>query len=195
MNRSWLLTVLGVVLTVPSVVLANRCAGQPDGLFIADFTDCQAFFTCFRGEPFPGRCTFDYLFNEAAQICDFKWNVKCLICPQDSDVPTLEPIEGECSYYALCFQGVGSLRQCADGLLFDTVAGQCDLPEIANCDAGVCPTNVDPNVPVSVPHPDDCSKYYVCLRNEGTEMQCAPTLLFNPETNLCDLEENVECYH
>ncbi|XP_049298656.1 probable chitinase 10 [Anopheles funestus] len=193
MKRLWLTTVLFVSLLLREAV-SNRCAGVPDGVFINDFTACNAFFTCFRGEAFPGVCVEPFYFNEEKQLCDHPWEVKCLICPQTEDlVPTFVPIEGECTFYALCIQGIGTLRECDNGLKFDAVQGNCDLAENVQCDAGICPSNVNPSIPTSVPHPTDCSRYYICLNNEATEQQCAPTLLFNPETRFCDFEENVEC--
>uniref|UniRef100_A0A182W3W3 Chitin-binding type-2 domain-containing protein n=1 Tax=Anopheles minimus TaxID=112268 RepID=A0A182W3W3_9DIPT len=194
MNRLWLTAVLVIVLVFRGVVSNNRCVGVPDGVFINDFTACNAFYTCFRGEAFPGTCVEPFYFNEEQQLCDHPWQVKCLICPETEDlVPSFVPIEGECTYYALCIQGIGTLRECAKGLEFNAAEGFCDLPENAQCETGLCPSNVNPSVPTSVPHPSDCSKFYICLYNEATEQQCAPTLLFNPETRFCDLEENVEC--
>uniref|UniRef100_A0A182JET6 Chitin-binding type-2 domain-containing protein n=1 Tax=Anopheles atroparvus TaxID=41427 RepID=A0A182JET6_ANOAO len=176
--------------------VANPCAGRPDGLFVNDFTACDAFFSCFRGEAMPGVCPVGFVFNEEAQLCDFPWNVKCLLCPADSadsPTPTLEPIQGECSFYTLCFQGVGALRECADGLLFDVTAGICDLAENVDCDLGICPSNLNPNIPTFLPNPADCSRYFICIGGVAQDAQCAPTLLFNPDTRRCDLEENVEC--
>uniref|UniRef100_A0A182SIY8 Chitin-binding type-2 domain-containing protein n=1 Tax=Anopheles maculatus TaxID=74869 RepID=A0A182SIY8_9DIPT len=195
MNRLWLTGVLVVLFVVQEAASNNnRCAGVPDGVFINDFTACDAFFTCFRGEAFPGTCPINFVFNEEAQLCDHPWNVKCLICPQDEElVPTFVPIEGECTFYTLCIQGIGTLRECANGLLFDSEQGFCDLPENVECEQGICPSNVNPSVPTSVPHPTDCSKYYICLNGVEDERQCAPTLLFNPDTRFCDFEENVEC--
>uniref|UniRef100_A0A182PYS3 Chitin-binding type-2 domain-containing protein n=1 Tax=Anopheles epiroticus TaxID=199890 RepID=A0A182PYS3_9DIPT len=195
MQRLWLIVVLVEILVLREAVSNNnRCANRPDGVFINDFTACDAFFTCFRGDAFPGTCPMGFVFNEDAQLCDFPWNVKCLICPESETLePTFEPIEGECTYYALCIQGIGALRECAPGLQFDQAAKICDLEENVNCETPICPASINPNEPVSVPHPTDCTKYYICFRGTEDERQCAPTLLFNPDTRVCDLEENVVC--
>lgn len=195
MNRVWLLAVLLEILLLQAALSNNtRCANRPDGVFINDFTACDAFYTCLRGEAFPGVCPIGFVFNEELQLCDHPWNVKCLICPEsDSFEATFEPIDGECTYYSVCVQGIGELRECAQGLQFDPVEKTCDLAENVNCEIPLCPNNVNPNVPISVPNPSDCSRYYICFMGEASERECAPTLLFNPETRLCDLEENVEC--
>ncbi|XP_050094298.1 peritrophin-1-like [Anopheles aquasalis] len=194
MDSKWLLSAIVLATVQIAVTQTNRCENLPDGRFINDFTACDGFFTCFRGEPFPGTCPEGYFFNEEEQLCDFDWRVKCLLCPDDPAAPpTLEPIEGNCEFYALCFQGIGSLRECADGTLFDRVLGACAVADTVDCEASVCPSNINPETPVLVPDPADCSSYFICLRGEATPAQCAPTLLFNPETRRCDLEENVEC--
>ncbi|XP_041783348.1 protein obstructor-E-like [Anopheles merus] len=195
MNRVWLLAVLLEILLLQAALSNNtRCVNRPDGVFINDFTACDAFYTCLRGEAFPGVCPIGFVFNEELQLCDHPWNVKCLICPEsDSFEATFEPIDGECTYYSVCVQGIGELRECAQGLQFDPVEKTCDLAENVNCEIPLCPNNVNPNVPLSVPNPSDCSRYYICFMGEASERECAPTLLFNPETRLCDLEENVEC--
>ncbi|XP_053657763.1 protein obstructor-E-like [Anopheles marshallii] len=194
MHRLWLSAVLVAILVLRAAVANNRCVGLADGVFINDFTACNAFFTCFRGEAFPGTCVEPFYFNEEKQLCDHPWEVKCLICPQTEDlVPTFVAIENECQFYTLCIQGIGTLRECASGLEFDSVAGNCDLAENVQCETGICPNNINPSLPFSVPHPTDCSKYYVCLHGQPTENQCAATLLFNPVTRFCDFEENVVC--
>ncbi|XP_035794802.1 uncharacterized protein LOC118467940 [Anopheles albimanus] len=194
MDSRWFLCAIVFVLVQIVVSQNNRCQNLPDGRFINDFTACDGFFTCFRGEAFPDTCPEGYYFNEEEQLCDFNWRVKCLLCPDDPTAPpTLEPIEGNCDFYTLCFQGIGSLRECADGLLFDRVLGACAVADTVDCEAAACPSNINPETPVLVPDPADCSSYFICLNGEATPAQCAPTLLFNPETRRCDLEENVEC--
>ncbi|XP_035787624.1 peritrophin-44-like [Anopheles albimanus] len=194
MDSRWFLC--AIVFTLVQIVASqnNRCDNIPDGRFINDFTACDGFYTCFRGEAFPGTCPEGYYFNEEEQLCDFNWRVKCMLCPDDPNAsPTLEPIEGNCDFYTLCFQGIGTLRECAEGLLFDRVLGACTIADRVDCEAALCPSNVNPATPVLVPDPADCSSYFICLNGEATPAQCAPTLLFNPETRRCDLEENVEC--
>ncbi|XP_052873517.1 peritrophin-44-like [Anopheles cruzii] len=194
MNPKWLLLPVTVTLFATGAVSnTDRCAGLPDGRFLTNFQQCNAFFSCFRGESIPGECPEGYVFSEAEQLCDFPWNVMCLICPENGDVPTLEPIDGQCSFYTLCLDGIGFRRECAEGYLFDAVQGACFTAEEAQCDIGVCPSNLNPNVPVNLPNPIDCSQYFICLGGVAEPRQCAPTLLFDPIAQRCDVAENVEC--
>lgn len=43
------------------------------------------------------------------------------------------------------------------------------------------------------PYKTDCSHYVKCSENLATEERCATGLYFNPATELCDHDYNVEC--
>nr|XP_029713040.1 peritrophin-44-like isoform X1 [Aedes albopictus] len=203
-----------VLSAIPSLE-ANRCLGRPDGFFVNDFTACDAFFTCIRQTPVPGRCPEGFYFNENNQMCDNPWNVICLLCvgtetepdtepetetddpetePQEGVVTEFFPIENECSMYTLCVNGVGFLRECSAGLMFDPVAQRCDLEENVECVENICPNSVNPAVASMVPDPTDCSQYYICFnRIPNGPHTCNAGLLFDPVNRRCDLEDNVEC--
>ncbi|XP_037953452.1 probable chitinase 10 [Teleopsis dalmanni] len=45
-----------------------------------------------------------------------------------------------------------------------------------------------------VQHPDDCKLFYLCVENgDAVEAACPPTMLFNAESKLCDMPNNVKC--
>merc|ERR1711872_921538 len=46
-----------------------------------------------------------------------------------------------------------------------------------------------------IPHPTDCTKYYVCNGFSTTPvlMTCAPPLYFDPSINVCNYPEQVQC--
>uniref|UniRef100_A0A7G3ASV1 Putative peritrophin n=1 Tax=Lutzomyia longipalpis TaxID=7200 RepID=A0A7G3ASV1_LUTLO len=46
---------------------------------------------------------------------------------------------------------------------------------------------------VMFPHESDCGKFYICSHGRPHEFSCPWGLYFNPEKNLCDWKENVEC--
>ncbi|XP_062555526.1 peritrophin-44-like [Armigeres subalbatus] len=201
MCRLTVLTFLAVAVLIPFSE-ANRCIGRPDGAFIADFTDCSAFFTCIRQTPVPGRCPEGFHFNDQGQLCDNPWNVICLLCvggetedvEASNAVTEFFPIENECRKYTLCVNGVGFLRECSVGLMFDAAAQRCDLEANVDCEESVCPNSVNPSVASMVPDPRDCSQYYICFnRVANGPHSCNPGLLFDPVNRRCDLEANVEC--
>lgn len=195
---------------------ANRCIGRPDGFFVNDFTECEAFFTCVRQSQVPGRCPDGFYFNEERQLCDNQWNVVCLLCtgeepeepepepeepseevdPANVPVPEFFPIENECRKYTLCANGVGFLRECSPGLMFNPVSRTCELEANVDCIESICPNNVNPMEATMVPDPTDCSRYYICFQRQpigGTSHACNEGLLFDPVNMRCDFEENVEC--
>lgn len=183
---------------------ANRCIGRPDGTFVNDFTDCGAFFTCVRQAQVPGRCPDGFYFNEERQLCDNQWNVVCLLCigeepevpPANFATPDFFPIENECRKYTLCANGVGFLRECSPGLMFDPVTRTCDLEQNVDCVESVCPNNINPIEATMVPDPTDCARYYICFQRQpigGMSHACNDGLLFDPVNMRCDLEENVDC--
>lgn len=194
-----------IALSIVPTSEANRCAGRPDGFFINDYTACEGFFTCIRETPVPGRCPEGFYFNENSQLCDHPWNVICLLCvreetetetePDTNNVVTeFFPIENECRMYTLCVDGVGFLRECSPGLMFDREAQRCDLEANVQCVESLCPNSVNPAVASMVPDPTDCSQYYICFnRVPNGPHACNTGLLFDPITRRCDLEENVEC--
>ncbi|XP_062564148.1 protein obstructor-E-like [Armigeres subalbatus] len=181
---------------------ANRCLGRPDGFFANDFRECEAFFTCVRQTAVPGRCPDGFHFNEEEQKCDYPWNVVCLICeesttePGVNPIPEFFPIENECRKYTLCAGGIGFLRECSAGLMFDPVLRICDVEDNVNCLQGICPNDINPEQATMVPDPRDCSRYYICFRREpvgGISHACNDGLLFDPISRRCDLAANVEC--
>lgn len=43
------------------------------------------------------------------------------------------------------------------------------------------------------PYPADCNLYIICMNGVGIVLQCPDELYFDPESELCDLPENVDC--
>jgi hypothetical protein len=56
----------------------------------------------------------------------------------------------------------------------------------------VCPPSGD-GLAVFVPHPFDCSKYFMCHGLNGIAMTCNDNLQFDPELNVCNYESEVHC--
>eukprot|EP00092_Neocalanus_flemingeri_P005584 GFUD01006016.1.p1 GENE.GFUD01006016.1~~GFUD01006016.1.p1 ORF type:complete len:276 (+),score=87.17 GFUD01006016.1:66-893(+) len=56
----------------------------------------------------------------------------------------------------------------------------------------VCPDAED-GLAVFVPHPSDCSLYYMCVGGSPVLMACHPGLYFDPSLNVCNYPEYVDC--
>lgn len=56
-----------------------KCADYPDGYFINDFSDCQAYFFCpnATSPPYPGKCSVPYNFDQTHQMCSHPDEYSC----------------------------------------------------------------------------------------------------------------------
>merc|ERR1719430_2872253 len=58
----------------------------------------------------------------------------------------------------------------------------------------VCPEYQQGDLAVFFPNPDDCGSYYMCDAGGVPQlMNCPSNLSWNPELNVCDWPENVDC--
>lgn len=56
-----------------------------------------------------------------------------------------------------------------------------------------CPPPPSDGSSVYIPHPTDCSLYYQCVDSVPVQMACHPPLFFDPELNVCNWPELVDC--
>ena len=56
----------------------------------------------------------------------------------------------------------------------------------------VCPDNPDGFL-LFIPHPTDCTKYFVCLGVIPVLMSCAPPLYYDPSIQNCNWPDEVDC--
>lgn len=111
-------------------------------------------------------------------------------CPPDAVVTIGD--KKSCTKYYLCLGGKPLEQKCATGLLYDHRSQKCMLEKDAKCTLDICPSD-NFGVVKMVVHPEDCSKYFVCVRGQGMQLQCGKNLLYNHLTNTCDHAANVYC--
>lgn len=63
------------------------------------------------------------------------------------------------------------------------------LTTLVQAQSPVC----DPNTIEWLPHPTDCTKYYICFHGIAHLMSCAPDLHFNRFTTQCMLPQDAQC--
>ena len=56
----------------------------------------------------------------------------------------------------------------------------------------VCKPSED-GLPVYVPHPYECNKYFECVGIDGVLMTCPENLVFDPVSNVCNWPWAVDC--
>lgn len=52
---------------------------------------------------------------------------------------------------------------------------------------GLCPSDI------LLPHPDDCSKFIVCVGSKEYDRDCPSGLYFDPNIQTCDWPQHVDC--
>ena len=159
----------------------------------------------------PGRIT-------QANPCDYIYKVDCTgretladpigtgVCERMNGVyPHEDP--NVCDQYYVCKDDVPTLHHCAPGLHYNPDNKLCDWPTAAK--RGACEARVSLDgftcdgkeyftkdgqkiVHPRFPHPDDCNKFYVCKEGQTPAISgCSEGEVFNSETKVCDLPENV----
>lgn len=101
---------------------------------------CQKFIICVDGDRRLNRCADNLLFDPENLRCDFAENVVCELpeadvqyeCDMNVDF-YFAPHPYNCNYFIMCFAGQRQIERCAQGLIFDWINLQCDVPGNAWC--------------------------------------------------------------
>ncbi|KFB41679.1 AGAP010466-PA-like protein [Anopheles sinensis] len=117
----------------------------------------------------------------------------------------------DCTRYYMCMDTTPFEQVCGAGQVFDIFKAACGPTETSTCildpinpdDVPKPPTpppSINPlqgclgNVGIkNVPHPTDCTRFYLCVDEMAFEQQCGPNLVFDIETALCNRPENSIC--
>lgn len=109
-------------------------------------------------------------------------------CPPEGIIAIKYP--GSCQRFVHCIFGTGMIRECAPGLQFNVVTGQCAVPEQANCN----PCRDNPANSVTFTRsPFNCTRFSMCIGTVLSENQCAEGFRFDTRSNTCSLKQNVIC--
>lgn len=154
--------------------------------------------------------------------CDQPFNVDCKerkelqdprpvgACPRQNGF-FAHPDPSICNVFYNCVSGRELEMTCVAGLHFHTETGTCVWPDMANrqgcgsnankklADGFQCPKNypkADKNGQTithpNFPHPEDCTRFYICLNGiEPRQGSCDAGLVYNEDLQRCDEPENV----
>lgn len=143
--------------------IVNRCLSAPPNTFINDNNSCQKYFLCHEnGTTVSGSCDLPYLFNYPKQSCDYPENVACpAMCPPVIPSYFNYAVVNSCSQFMRCVNGIATIMECTDQLLFDPIKHECNFASEVNCNVPdvVCPINSNPNNPTFVVDKQNCSMY------------------------------------
>lgn len=135
-----------------------KISGVPHNTFVRNVARCDGWFLCTPNGPSAGFCDSPWLFNEPIQSCDWDFNVRCFQCPITVPVHS-ERVNGSCTQFIRCINGVASQQACQNGLHFNPTTQQCDLPANVNCEITfTCPPNIPPGTMVTFRSETNCSK-------------------------------------
>ncbi|XP_028173148.1 putative uncharacterized protein DDB_G0282133 isoform X3 [Ostrinia furnacalis] len=165
------------------------CAAEDsDGVLIAH-DNCNKFYVCGQGKPFPISCPSGLLYNPHKGVCDWPDNVEC----GDRVIPDGESGNGN----------EGSGNDNGGNNNGDSNNGGSDNGGNDNGNDNVGAGNCDPSQAPAICAADDsegvlvahekCNKFYVCNGGNPVTLRCPGNLLFNPKTDTCDWPENVDC--
>ncbi|XP_067009509.2 myosin-3 [Anabrus simplex] len=147
---------------------------------------CNKFIRCENGVASTYSCAEGLHFNARTQTCDWPPSAQCdLSCPEWDGYFA---VQGACNAYVMCNEGRPTLKKCPPGRHFNLEAKHCDYPEYANCEF-VCPESDG-----LFAYRGHCDSYIHCENGKPHIDTCPPGLLFNIETAVCDLADNVRCY-
>lgn len=92
----------------------------------------------------------------------------------------------------MCINGIRVVQNCAAGLEFDIVAGNCRDKEVANCNPCVYNPSNELHFILDDNH---CDKYIMCVGNSRFNLECADGFHFNIAISACDIPANAKCPH
>lgn len=132
-------------------------------------------------------------------------------CPFDDDEAEECPDEGviaiahpeSCEKYILCVNGHEVERNCPHGMHFSREIRNCAHPLVANCviptrfelpaNGDSCPPLQSTNDVVFMPNRNDCSSYYLCIKDESKLFTCAKGLHFDVNNRRCMKQDKAHC--
>lgn len=117
------------------------------------------------------------------------------------------PYEPDCSYFIQCYNYRPTIIRCPIGQIFDRNQMRCMYGDPDTCEGFDtttpqttttvapfdCPLIDDPVNPVFFPHPEICSRYFMCWNGTAIERECHYGLYWSIEHEWCDFAENVNC--
>ncbi|KAH8307479.1 hypothetical protein KR044_013050, partial [Drosophila immigrans] len=170
----------------------NICSNVTDNLFLPALNNCSEYNLCIAQTAFLRSCAAGYYFDARDQQCVDVSEVRCLPqCPPQG--LTTFGYDRTCTKYVMCFGGVPVLRECSDGLQYNSLIDRCDFPQNVDCVDNLCVRKNDASAIVYIASKAMCNKYYVCLDGQPINQTCADGLQYNPSCECCDFASRAQC--
>ncbi|XP_065088006.1 peritrophin-1-like [Ochlerotatus camptorhynchus] len=140
--------------------------GPGEAIHLQHPADCAKFVTCDWGVEVVRDCAPGTLWNDAVKTCDHTRNVKC------NTETTIMPTSPTRSFRTR-------------PPIVRTTVTSTTTPTTHQLTNGGCPSVVDRNNPVFLPHLD-CTRFYVCTLKGPVEFRCNEGFHWSIKTNHCE---------
>ncbi|XP_043866239.1 uncharacterized protein LOC6582895 [Drosophila mojavensis] len=190
---------------------SNSCLGQPDGLSVADATDCTRFYLCLQEQPaLPQSCGSGSFFDALLGYCrpnDGSCRPTDSVC-SNSTAGTLIAHPTNCQAYYNCSgfglsvdssysQNATELQYCPKGQYFNRMLAQCQLDQ-GQCrqkslsdSQGLCKKVAHGT---RLPHQLYCNQYYACVHGLAFAAECEAKQVYNASLERCEpAQQSSEC--
>jgi len=196
-----------------------ECPPAEDSYYKPDDEQCDRYFECnIKGEIKEHLCPDGFVFDINLEKCDYPVKVNCTGRPLlQEPQPSVNcsrangffpwPANISCQNFWDCREGTAYQQTCPVGVIFDPGLNTCATPDQSSrteCKEGEsnflgfsCPNYTPESVlrfgnHDRLPHPDDCQKYFSCLRTGGPRLATCPRkTVFNSGTGHCDEPKGV----
>ncbi|EDS41001.1 conserved hypothetical protein [Culex quinquefasciatus] len=153
---------------------------------------------CLNGKEFNAACSSGLIFDTISSKCSKPEESTCVRDNPCSNAVGVEykPHQTDCNAYYMCMGQSLFKLTCSPGNSFDVTTRKCQSQARATC-YGQTPQNNLVCVGISgvgsVPDPNDCTRYYLCINGQGHAQQCVPGLIFDVVTSQCNRPEVSVC--
>jgi len=196
----------------------RKCNLKFGANLIADSDQCDKYWECTReGELIEKLCKDGFVFDDTAKICNHPSRVDCEGkpglqdpqpspgCPRQNGYFYDEDDVAKCQEYTRCIDGKATPDVCSNGLVWSPSVISCTIPRISGRDdcANEFRKNQEFICPVQerlrfdnhdrLRNPNDCGKFYVCLKNgDFDKASCSKPLVFHERSGSCKNATEVE---
>ncbi|XP_020803104.1 uncharacterized protein LOC110179837 [Drosophila serrata] len=177
-----------------SLILGNLslCGNVADNVFLPFVGDCNKYYLCRSGQAIALQCEWPYQFDAPSQSCVNPGKADCLPTCEAFNFTTFS-YQRTCTKYVLCYYGRPVLRECHDGLQYNSQTDRCDFPKNVDCVESECSIYYNAYHLRYVPSKVSCEKYFLCGNGVPREQTCTSGLYFSTKCDCCDIPSNSDC--
>ncbi|XP_033157396.1 peritrophin-44 [Drosophila mauritiana] len=168
------------------------CGNVADNVFLPFVGDCNRYYLCRSGQAIELQCEWPYEFNANTQSCVHPGEADCLPTCEAFNFSTFS-YQRTCTRYVLCYYGKPVLRQCQDGLQYNSATDRCDFPQNVDCVESECSIYSNAYHLRYVPSKVSCQKYFICGNGIPREQTCTVGLHFSTKCDCCDIPSKSDC--